>query len=79
MEAREALKEAEKLIPQDLPANMIYEIGSPTQVLLEIAEKYNCDLIVMGSRGLGPIKGIYMGSVSSYLVSHAKVPVCIVK
>ena len=79
MEARGALKEAEKLIPQDLPANMIYEIGSPTQVLLEIAEKYNCDLIVMGSRGLGPIKGIFMGSVSSYLVSHAKVPVCIVK
>ena len=32
-EAREALKEAEKLIPQDLPANMIYEIGSPTSTL----------------------------------------------
>jgi len=33
----------------------------------------------MGSRGLGPLKGIFMGSVSSYIVSHAKCPVLIVK
>lgn len=79
IETKEALEKAKKQIPQEIPANMIYEIGSPTQVLLEIADKYNCDLIVMGSRGLGPIKGIFMGSVSSYLASHAKIPVCIVK
>ena len=34
-----------------------------------------CDLIVMGSRGLGPLKGIFMGSVSSYIVSRGKYPV----
>ena len=38
-----------------------------------------CDLIVMGSRGLGALRGI-LGSVSSYAVlRNADVPVLIVK
>ena len=54
-------------------------IGSPGPVILSIAEDKGCDLIVMGSRGLGPLKGIFMGSVSSYIVSRGKYPVLIVK
>ena len=46
---------------------------------LKEAEDKGCDLIVMGSRGLGPLKGIFMGSVSSYIVSRGKYPVLIVK
>ena len=58
---------------------MIYEVGSPGPVLLNMADDKKCDLIVMGSRGLGPLKGIFMGSVSSYLVSRSKCPILIVK
>lgn len=78
-ESKKALEEAKKTIPQEISANMIYEIGSPSQLILELAKKYDCDLIVMGSRGLGPIKGIFMGSVSSYVTCNADIPVCIVK
>jgi len=46
---------------------------------LNMADDKKCDLIVMGSRGLGPLKGIFMGSVSSYLVSRSKCPILIVK
>ena len=66
------LEEAKVMIPKEVKTEMIYEVGSPGPVLLN-------DLIVMGSRGLGPLKGIFMGSVSSYLVSRSKCPILIVK
>ena len=49
------------------------------KVLDAVAKKYNADLIVMGSRGLGPLKGLFMGSVSSYVTSHSTCPVLIIK
>ena len=55
------------------------------KILSEVAEdvpadmKVKCVLIVMGSRGLGPLKGLFMGSVSSYVTSHSTCPVLIVK
>ena len=78
-QCREDLEEAAKTIPEDIPHEELYEVGSPGPVLLNMAEDKGCDLIVMGSRGLGPLKGIFMGSVSSYLVSRSKCPVLIVK
>lgn len=73
------LEEAKALIPKEVETEMIYEVGSPGPVLLNMADDKKCDLIVMGSRGLGPLKGIFMGSVSSYLVSRSKCPILIVK
>lgn len=73
------LEEAKALIPKGVETEMIYEVGSPGPVLLNVADDKKCDLIVMGSRGLGPLKGIFMGSVSSYLVSRSKCPILIVK
>ena len=40
-------------------------------------ERY--DLIIIGKRGLGRIKGMIMGSVSSYVVSEAPCPVLVMK
>ena len=57
----------------------VFEVGSPGPAVLAVAKKYNADLIVMGSRGLGLLKGIFLGSVSSYVTSHATCPVLIVK
>lgn len=57
----------------------VFEVGSPGPAVLAVAKKYDADLIVMGSRGLGPLKGLFMGSVSSYVTSHSTCPVLIVK
>ncbi len=76
---KEVLEKLVKMVPQDVPVKTVFEVGSPGPTLAAVAEKNEVDLIVMGSRGLGPIKGIFMGSVSSYIVSHAKCPVLIVK
>ena len=54
-------------------------IGDPAAEIIEIAEKENADLIVIGSRGLGTLKGVFLGSVSQKVTHHAKCPVMIVK
>lgn len=43
--------------------------GDPTEVILNVARDEKIDLVVLGSRGLGTLKGLLMGSVSSK-VSH---------
>lgn len=78
-QCKEDLKEAAAMIPAGIAHEELYKVGSPGPVLLNMAEEKGCDLVVMGSRGLGPLKGIFMGSVSSYMVSRSKCPVLIVK
>ena len=46
------------------------EDGEPATVIVEVANKEKPDLLVMGSRGLGGIQELLMGSVS-HKVSHA--------
>lgn len=53
--------------------------GSEAEVILEKASKYACDLIVMGTRGLGRLAGLLLGSVSQKIVQHAKCPVLLVR
>lgn len=39
--------------------------GRPDQQIAEMADRVEADAIVMGRRGLGEVKGLFMGSVSS--------------
>lgn len=45
--------------------------GSPGPQLLKEADNLSADLVVVGSRGLSPIKRAFMGSVSDQVVRHA--------
>jgi len=47
--------------------------------IVDLAEQDAFDLIVMGCRGLGGIKGMLMGSVSSKVMQQAHCPVTVVK
>lgn len=40
------------------------EVGSPARTIVDYADDWESDCIVMGRRGLGDIKGLLMGSVS---------------
>lgn len=51
--------------------------GDPARTLVEQAEARNADLVVLGSRGLGPLEGLLLGSVSSK-VSHLLNRPCVV-
>ena len=46
--------------------------GTPADVIIAAAEKEKADMIVMGSRGLGNIAGVLMGSVSHKVNHQAK-------
>lgn len=54
------------------------ECGVPSNVIVEVAEKDNYDLIIMGSRGLGRVKRFLLGSVSDDVSHKAKCSVLIV-
>jgi nucleotide-binding universal stress UspA family protein len=53
--------------------------GPPADAVLRVAETRKCDLIVMGSRGLGGLEATLLGSVSEQVLQRAAVPVLIVK
>lgn len=51
---------------------------SPVQGLVEYAKSHDCDLIVMGRRGLGTVRGM-LGSVSYGILRATDTPVLTVK
>ncbi|HKS28673.1 MAG TPA: universal stress protein [Pyrinomonadaceae bacterium] len=53
--------------------------GSPKQAILDKADEWGADLIVVGSHGYGAITRFLLGSVSSAVVAHAKCSVEIVR
>ena len=73
------LDDSEKLIPQDIPHELIFRVGNPGSVLLDLSFEKNCDLVIMGNRGRGALKSLFMGSVSSHLASNVKCPILIIK
>ena len=73
------LTRAENMVPSEVESENFLETGAPAAVILEFEEKLNADLIVMGSRGLGLVKGVLLGSVSQYITERAKCPVLVVK
>jgi len=58
---------------------IIVERGNPTEKILEIAESRDCDLIVMGSRGLGVIGKLMLGSTVQKTVQRSKKPVLVIR
>jgi nucleotide-binding universal stress UspA family protein len=53
--------------------------GDPAEEIAQLARDRQADLVVVGSRGLGPFRGALMGSVSSGVVRRAGRPVFVVR
>lgn len=54
-------------------------VGPVAQTIAEYAKKQACDEIVMGTRGLGALQGVLLGSVAMKVVHLSEVPVTLVK
>ncbi len=57
--------------------HIIYGDIAPT--IVRAASRLKCDSIIMGTRGLGPIRSLLIGSVATKVIHLAKTPVTLVK
>ncbi|MFE9749377.1 universal stress protein [Saccharothrix saharensis] len=79
----ERLRENHRRVLADLVAEVGGDVrpvlaeGDARDVLVKASE--DATLLVVGSRGAGPIRGALLGSVSSYCVNHASCPVVVVR
>lgn len=71
---------AEALVKE---ANIPYESevasGDPAHTLIDILERYGCDLVIMGASGMSSLRSALLGSVSNEVLHAAGVPVMIIK
>ena len=87
MIAAELRSEGEKLLVQAemmaLAASVAcvpeVRIGAAGEQIAAYAAEHGCDAIVMGTRGMGAVAGLVMGSVAQKVVHLAGVPVTLVK
>ncbi|HSE57439.1 MAG TPA: universal stress protein [Nitrospiraceae bacterium] len=78
-EGERILATATASLPMNVgPSQTKLETGKPADVILALAAETHADLIVLGSRGLNPMKELLLGSVSHRIVAHAPCSVLVV-
>ena len=78
--AEKALAPARELLAAGaVPFEAEHRVGEPAAEIAEAALQHDCDLIVMGTRGMGGHAGALLGSVAQGAVAAAGIPVLLVK
>ncbi len=65
--------------PTDIEIENKIEWGNPAQVIINLSRNQAYELIVMGSRGLSTISGLFLGSVGDRVSKLAPCPVMLIK
>lgn len=79
-EGEKVLKPALAVLDRErVPGKPHITVGPAGEAIAGFAKKLGCDMIIMGTRGLGGIKGALLGSVSTEVIRHAEMPVTLVK
>ncbi|MDO8699255.1 MAG: universal stress protein [Rhodoferax sp.] len=74
------LEAAETLLKEaNIPYQSEVASGDPAHTILDIVERFECDLVVMGASGTSTLRSALLGSVSNEVLHAANVPVMIVK
>jgi nucleotide-binding universal stress UspA family protein len=76
----EALNEAiGKLEAANIGFETLVRTGQPAEAIAQVAREKDIGHIVMGTRGLGSIQGLLMGSVATKVIHLAQVPITLIK
>jgi nucleotide-binding universal stress UspA family protein len=80
-EEKDQVTERVKNIARDrgIEIEMLIRLGDPRSEILKAAEEIHADVIVVGSTGKGLGQRILLGSVSTYIVTHAKVSTMVIR
>ena len=79
---KEGVRVVEEFSKHALPGIMVEKIiavGPPAEGIVRLASTMGIDLIVMGNRGLGAVRRLAFGSVSTYVLHHAECPVLVTR
>ena len=66
------------LVAQGIEAEVVVRAGTPETTLLDIVDDAAVGLIVMATHGRGGLQRLVLGSLASYVVQHATIPVMLV-
>ena len=79
--AESALKVARELVQKGGAVNVetVIGTGDPASSILELAKRREVDMIVIGTRGLGKLKGQILGSVSRKVTNNAETSCLVVR
>jgi nucleotide-binding universal stress UspA family protein len=64
---------------QGVDSKIIIKEGNITNEIIKLAKKEQCNLIIVGSKGLGATLRFFLGSVSNKLANNAPCSILIVK
>lgn len=79
-QGREAAAEARTLLDESgVDDDFLIVYGKPAEVISRVAREQSCIGIVMGTRGLGDLENILLGSTAYKVVHLADMPVTLVK
>ena len=79
-QAKKAIRSAGRILKNaGISCTKSISTGPIANKIISYAKDHGCDSIVMGSRGMGIIANVILGSTSSNVVRLAKIPVTLVK
>lgn len=78
-EAEKVVERAEALVPDGVPVSTVVRWGPVAREILKRIQAADHDLVVIGSRGLGPAGSLILGSVSRAVLARSTVPVLVAR
>ena len=66
-------------IQQGIDSKIIIKEGNITNEIIKLAKNEKCNLIIVGSKGLGSTTRFFLGSVSNKLVNNSPYSILIIK
>jgi nucleotide-binding universal stress UspA family protein len=75
-----AARQARELFAKEgIQHHLHLTVGDPAEEIVHLAAETGCELVVMGTRGLGAAHHAFIGSVALKVAAHAAMPVVLVK